>query len=109
MTLIDEKLFERFLKSKETKVLDAVEEAEKNIENYNDSIESINTFFADYHKAKISLEIAYNSKDKSEINRQLKRLHEKEDILKDTLFTEQFFPVIESINKLLRKEIKIVK
>lgn len=101
-SLIDSKLFDRFLKSTETKVLDAVELAETNANDYEELINRIDSFYNLYTRTTENLKRAYNNQNKTEIKTYLKELNSMEDTIKDPLF-EQFFMVVKSINKVLDK------
>lgn len=100
MTLLQE-MFDRFLKSNKTKIIEAVETAEENL-NKQDELKNLLDYFGEVNKRKNTLTTAYDRQDKEWIKLSLKELQTLNVKMNDKLF-DQFFAVVKSLNKMLEK------
>jgi DNA-binding transcriptional regulator YhcF (GntR family) len=99
MTLAD-KIFERFLKSNEKKVIEATERAEAIQEEISPLLKPFNELSLELAAVKNTLEKAFNSQDKENIKFYLKELQKINAIFDDKLF-DQLKTVLKAINKSL--------
>jgi hypothetical protein len=100
MTTLSQEIFDRFLKSNKTKVIEAVERAETIIEEVSPLLKPFNELSLELITTKKNLEKAFDEQNKEQIKFYLKELQEINSIYDDKLF-DQFKTVLKAINKSL--------
>lgn len=103
MTTLAQELFDRFLKSDKTKVIEAVEQAEVIKEEMAELEKPVYDLLERLNYMKTELERAYERQDKAAIKEHLKNLQEINAIFGDKLF-EQYKTIMKAINKMLAKK-----
>lgn len=99
MTLSQE-IFDRFLKSNKTKVIEAVEKAESIQNEITPLLKPFNELAVELATNKKNLERAFDNQDKERIKFYLKELQEINSIFDDKLF-DQLKTILKAINKSL--------
>lgn len=102
MSTLSQEIFERFIKSNKTKVIEAVEKAEEIWEEFSKLINPIGIYLESYIDAKENLERAFDEQDKEEIKVYLERIQKFNATFDDKLF-DQLRTILKAINKSLSK------
>ena len=105
MTTLAQEIFDRFLKSNKTKVIEAVESAEINMQTICNLVNPLNDLMEMISSSKKNLERAYERQDKNSIKTYLLALQTLNEIMEDKLF-EQMVTIGNAIQKNVNKKLK---
>jgi hypothetical protein len=100
MTTLAQEIFDRFLKTNKTKVIEAVERANTIIEEVAPLLKPFNELSLELIITKKKLEAVFDDQNKEEIKLYLKELQEINSIYNDKLF-DQLKTILKAINKSL--------
>lgn len=100
MTTLAQEIFDRFLKTNKTKVIETVERANTIIEEVTPLLKPFNELSLELMITKKTLEAAFDDQNKEEIKLYLKELQEINSIYNDKLF-DQLKTILKAINKSL--------
>jgi len=102
MTTLQQEIFDRFLKSTKTKVIEATEKAEDNIEKIKNLLHPFKGQVSQTELIKAGLADWFNTQDKQKIKDNLKELQDLNKFFEDDL-VKQLETILKAINKNLSK------